>query len=29
MRQVFTSQRLETVEGVAELLEQAGIAVER
>ena len=27
MRQVFTSQRLETVEGVAELLEQAGIAV--
>ena len=27
MRQVFTSQRLETVEGVARLLEQAGIAV--
>lgn len=27
MRQVFTSQRLETVEGVARLLEDAGIAV--
>ena len=27
MRQVFTSQRLETVEGVAKLLEDAGIAV--
>ena len=27
MRQVFTSQRLETVEGVARLLEEAGIAV--
>ena len=27
MRQVFTSQRLETVEGVAHLLEEAGIAV--
>ena len=27
MRQVFTSQRLETVEGVARMLEEAGIAV--
>lgn len=27
MRQVFTSQRLETVEGVARLMEDAGIAV--
>ena len=27
MRQIFTSQRLETVEGVARLLEDAGIAV--
>lgn len=27
MRQVFTSQRLETVEGVAHLMEEAGIAV--
>ncbi|WP_028918174.1 hypothetical protein [Pseudoxanthomonas sp. J35] len=27
MRQVFTSQRLETVEGVAKMLEEAGIAV--
>ena len=26
MRQIFTSQRVETVEGVAELLQQAGIA---
>lgn len=26
MRQIFTSQRIETVEGVAQLLEQAGIA---
>ncbi|PZP62351.1 MAG: hypothetical protein DI597_05605 [Pseudoxanthomonas spadix] len=26
MRQIFTSQRVETVEGVAQLLEQAGIA---
>ena len=27
MRQVFTSQRLETVEGVARMLQEAGIAV--
>ncbi|KAF1686282.1 hypothetical protein B1992_08645 [Pseudoxanthomonas broegbernensis] len=27
MRQIFTSQRLETVEGVARLLEEAGIGV--